>query len=96
MAKVVEKSFFFFFSEFFVEKTQSNCLKSLITKILDARAHILRNKTEKLKSIPREVFLQRGCSKTMQQIFRRTPMRKCDFNKVGKQLQKSYFHIGIL
>ena len=54
MTKAVEKIFylFFFFSEFFVEKTQSNCLKSLITKILDACANILRNKTEKLKSIP--------------------------------------------
>ena len=25
-------------------------------------------------------------TKNMQQIYRRAPMRKCDFNKVGKQL----------
>ena len=30
--------------------------------------------------------LLKRCSKNMQQIYRRTPMRKCDFNKVAKQL----------
>ena len=31
-------------------------------------------------------------SENMQQIYRRTPMQKCDFNKVLKQLYlKSYF-----
>ena len=28
----------------------------------------------------------RRCSESMQQIYRRTPMPKCDFNKVAKQL----------
>ena len=37
-----------------------------------------------------EVFQPRGvsrkrCSENMQQIYRRTPMPKCDFNKVAKQ-----------
>ena len=27
-----------------------------------------------------------GCSENMQQIYRRTPMTKCDFNKVAKLL----------
>ena len=34
---------------------------------------------------PRGV-LQKGCSGNMQQIYRRTPTLKCDFNKVAKQL----------
>ena len=31
-------------------------------------------------------YLQKRCSEGMQQIYRRTPMPKCDFNKVAKQL----------
>ena len=30
--------------------------------------------------------LRKRCSEIMQQIFRRTPMPKCDFNNVAKQL----------
>ena len=33
-----------------------------------------------------EVFLGKGVLKNMQQIYRRTPVLKCDFSKVGKQL----------
>ena len=32
----------------------------------------------------RGVFIKR-CSENMQQVYRRTPMPKCDFNKVAKQ-----------
>ena len=37
------------------------------------------------KQPPRGVFKKR-CSENMQTIYRRTPMLKCDFNKVAKQL----------
>ena len=30
--------------------------------------------------------LKKSCSENMQQIYRRAPMPKCDFNKVAKQL----------
>ena len=30
--------------------------------------------------------LRKSCSEKMQQIYRRAPMPKCDFNKVAKQL----------
>ena len=33
------------------------------------------------RGVPRE-----RCSENMQQIYRRTPMPKCDFNKVALQL----------
>ena len=36
------------------------------------------------KQSPRGVPRKR-CSENMQQIYRRTPMSKCDFNKVPKQ-----------
>ena len=29
---------------------------------------------------------RKKCSENMQQIYKRTPMAKCDFNKVAKQL----------
>ena len=38
------------------------------------------------KQPPRGVLEQR-CSKNMQQIYRRTPMPKCDFNKVAFPLR---------
>ena len=33
-----------------------------------------------------EVFLKKKCPENMQQIYRRTSMLKCDFNKVALQL----------
>ena len=35
---------------------------------------------------PSRGVLKKSCSGSMQQIYRRTPMPKCDFNKVAKQL----------
>ena len=37
------------------------------------------------KQPPRRVLSKR-CSENMQQIYRRTPMPKCDFNKIAKQI----------
>ena len=37
---------------------------------------------KKQKQQPRGVLSKR-CSESMQQIYRRTPMSKCDFNKVA-------------
>ena len=37
------------------------------------------------RQLPRGV-LRKSCSENMQQIYRRTPMPKCDFNKVALQL----------
>ena len=33
-----------------------------------------------------EVFIRKRCSENKQQMYRRTPMPKCDFNKVALQL----------
>ena len=35
---------------------------------------------------PFKDILKKRCSENMLQIYRRTPMLKCDFNKVAKQL----------
>ena len=37
------------------------------------------------KQSPRGI-LRKSCSENMQQIYRRTTLPKCDFNKVAKQL----------
>ena len=42
------------------------------------------------RSSPPEVFLGKRCSENMQQIYRRTPMSKRDFNKVVLQLYWNY------
>ena len=35
---------------------------------------------------PFRAVLRKRCSENMHQIYRRTPMSKCDFNKVAKRL----------
>ena len=39
-----------------------------------------------VKKQPSRGVLKKRCSENMQQIYRKTPMLKCDFNKVAKQL----------
>ena len=45
-------------------------------------------KSNRQKQPPRGI-LKKSCSENIQQICRRTPMPKCDFNKVPKQLFQS-------
>ena len=45
---------------------------------------------------PTEVFLKKSCPKNMQQIYRRTPLPKCDFNKVALQLYCNFIEIALL
>ena len=48
-----------------------------------------------LQKQPPRGILRKRCSENMQQIYRRTPMPKCDFNKVATLL-KSHFGMGAL
>ena len=41
---------------------------------------------KELRNSPLELFLWNGCSENMQQIYRRTPVPKCDFSQVAKHL----------
>ena len=45
----------------------------------------LKKKINEQKQSSRAVLIKR-CSENIQQMYRRTPMPKCDFNKVAKQL----------
>ena len=44
-----------------------------------------KKKNTELDQHPPGVVSIKTCSENMQQIYRRTPMRKCDFNKAAKQ-----------
>ena len=48
----------------------------------------------KLKKQPSRGVLKKRCSENMQQSYRRTPMPKCDFNKVAK-LQSNFNEITL-
>ena len=53
--------------------------------------------TQKFRKQPSRVVLRKKCSENMQQIYRRTPKLKCDFNKIAEQLLlKSHFGMGVL
>ena len=43
----------------------------------------------KVQKQPLRGVLRKRCSENMQQIYRGTPMPKCDFNKVALQLENS-------
>ena len=45
---------------------------------------------------PSRGVLGKRFSENMQQIYRRTPMPKCDFNTVAATLLKSHFGMGVL
>ena len=46
--------------------------------------HIVKN--QRIQKQPLAGVLRKSCPESMQQIYRRTPMPKCDFNKVALQL----------
>ena len=51
---------------------------------------VLKLKIRLYRSSHPEVFLEKRCSENMQQIYRRTPVPKCDFNKVALQLYSNH------
>ena len=48
----------------------------------------LHKKMKELQKQPSIAILRKRCSKNMQQIYRRTPRPKCDFNNIALQLTK--------
>ena len=51
----------------------------------------------KYQKQPSRGVLIKSCPENKQQIYRRAPMPKCDFNKVADQLLlKSHFGMGVL
>ena len=49
-----------------------------------------------IKKQPTRVVPSKRCSEQMYQIYRETPMPKCDFSKVAATLLKSRFDVGVL
>ena len=57
----------------------------------EVKIHILDSETSfKYQQQPPRGVPRNWCSENMQQIYRRTPMPKCDFNKVALQLYWNY------
>ena len=54
--------------------------------IYDATSLGFQRKSAIFQKQPYRGVLKKGCSENMQQIYRRTPTLKRDFNKVAKQL----------
>ena len=62
----------------------NNCNSS--TTFKEPRCTIFSAMILLIQKHPSREFLQKKCSENTLQIYRRTPMPKCDFNKVAKQL----------
>ena len=58
-------------------------MSQLLTEILN---HLYSVKDSNIRKQPPEGVPRKRCSENMQQIYRRTPMPKCDFNKAALQL----------
>ena len=69
---------------------------------LNVNAAYLLSKKDSLEDVqmqPSRGVLRKRCSQNMHQIYKRTLMPKCDFNKVAFQLAtllKSHFGMGVL
>ena len=70
--------------------------KTLSSMLIIISVRIFQPSKTKFQKQPPRGVLSKRCSKNMQQIYRRTPMAKCDFNKVTKQLNKITLGVGVL
>ena len=61
------------------------CLRALVRSDHDCSRYGCTDYDCRQKQ-PVRVVLRKRCSENMQQIYRRTPMPNCDFNKVAFQL----------
>ena len=59
---------------------------------------MLKGFSDMVRSSPLEVSLGKGVPEIMQQIYRRSPMRKCDINKVTSHvnLQSNFTEITLM
>ena len=69
----------------------SQLLFSLLSNLLLSKFQKLYSQKQSPRGVPRK-----RCSENMQQIYRRTPMPKCDFNKVAKQLRHGCSPLNLL
>ena len=67
-------------------KVCNNFFYSMVKRLNGYCFSYTKQITNNCKSSPPAVFLGKGVLKNMQQIYRRTPMQKCDFSKVALQL----------
>ena len=87
--KIISLQIFYLMSQKFTKGVYSGkcpvaSKKSLLNISADSRKVWVCNSVSCQKQ-PSGYVLRKRCSENMQQIYRRTPMQKCDFHKVAKQ-----------
>ena len=65
-------------SEYKLDAFQTSNLVQFISCV-----HEVKNQFSYFQKHPSRGILRKRCSENMQQTYRRTPMKKCDFNKVA-------------
>ena len=78
LAQLLTWSSWYSWSLFFLSSYLSYELKT---------SHLIENYKQKQ---PSRGILKKSCSKKMQQVYRRAPMPKCNFNKVAKHLDDCF------
>ena len=75
----------------------NGCWRKLISinVVKDLESNLFCQKIE-IQKQPYRGFPRKRCSENIQQIYRRTSMPKCDFNKVAATLLKSHFRMSVL
>ena len=80
----------------FIRQSQNVGLTLIQILIEVCRRFTMARSSENIQKHPSSGVLKKSCSENMHQIYRRTPMPKCYFNKVAMQLfLKSHFGMGI-
>ena len=79
-----------------------HCFHQSIGLMMERQLSLLRSETNyyqnphwTLQKQPPRGVPRKRCSENMQQIYRRTSIPKCDFNKVALNLLKSHFGMGV-
>ena len=76
----LKKISFTWYGKSYILQNQKSIFKSTIETKTKTRGELISFQKQPLNGV-----LKKMCSENMQQIYRRTPMPKCDFNKVAKQ-----------
>ena len=86
---------YFFILYFQRKKRPPNWIENLLSIAIQNKKYLLVFHKHEQKQRTKGV-LRKSCSENMQQIYRRTPMPKCDFNKVWNQLRHRWSPINLL
>ena len=78
--------------------TENDCCLRLFPEFIQTQKRYSNSfdKITILQKQPSRGVLKKRCSENIEKIYRRTPMPKCNFNKIAKQLQHSCSPVNLL